>query len=173
VRQDEAQGAGKLFADFVAATGWADVAAPLNGTSVRNAALTAGSYAEPSAVAKKFRIERFASWVCAAISAHTMAATKSANVVPAPCASSCRTERIPRTLFWRSYSGAPRPVDRNLMLDRLTDNLDIRRNPAGNPALAQEQETARVCGATGSKPWLQKQSALSESAAWVDRWPDD
>ena len=39
----------------------ADVAAPLNGNNVRNAAVTAGSFAEPSAVAKKFRIERFAS----------------------------------------------------------------------------------------------------------------
>ena len=39
----------------------ADVAAPLNGNSVRSAAVTAGSFAEPSAVAKKFRIERFAS----------------------------------------------------------------------------------------------------------------
>jgi hypothetical protein len=38
-----------------------DVAAPLNGNNVRNAAVTAGSFAEPSAVAKKFRIERFAS----------------------------------------------------------------------------------------------------------------
>jgi hypothetical protein len=38
-----------------------DVAAPLKGSSVRSAALTAGSCAEPSAVAKKFRIERFAS----------------------------------------------------------------------------------------------------------------
>ena len=33
----------------------------LKGTSVFSAAVTAGSYAEPSAVAKKFRIERFAS----------------------------------------------------------------------------------------------------------------
>ena len=38
-----------------------DVAAPLNGNSVRKAALTAGSCADPSAVAKKFRTERFAS----------------------------------------------------------------------------------------------------------------
>jgi hypothetical protein len=38
-----------------------DVAAPLNGNNVRNAAVTAGSFAEPSAVAKKFSIERFAS----------------------------------------------------------------------------------------------------------------
>ena len=38
-----------------------DVAAPLNGNNVRNAAVTAGSFADPSAVAKKFRIERFAS----------------------------------------------------------------------------------------------------------------
>ena len=39
----------------------ADVTAPLNGSKARNAPLTAGSFAEPSAVAKKFRIERFAS----------------------------------------------------------------------------------------------------------------
>ena len=38
-----------------------DVAAPLNGNNVRNAAATAESFAEPSAVAKKFKIERFAS----------------------------------------------------------------------------------------------------------------
>ena len=37
------------------------VTAPLNGSKARNAPLTAGSFAEPSAVAKKFRIERFAS----------------------------------------------------------------------------------------------------------------
>ena len=40
----------------------ADVAAPLNGDNVRNADVTAGSKAEPRAVAKKFRIERLASW---------------------------------------------------------------------------------------------------------------
>ena len=39
----------------------ADVAVPLNGNNVRSAAVTAGSFAEPNAVAKKFRIERFAS----------------------------------------------------------------------------------------------------------------
>src|SRR6185369_8776307 len=111
----------------------ADVAAPLNGNSVRSAAMTAGSCAEPSAVAKKFRIERFASWLCAATSVHTVPATKSASVVLAPCASSCRTERIPRILFSRPYSGATWPVDRNLMLDRLTDNLEIRRNATGEP----------------------------------------
>src|SRR3954470_7498612 len=58
---------------------------------------------------------------------------KSAKIVPAPCASSCRTERIPRTLFFRPYSGATWPVDRNLMLDRLTDNLEIQRNATGGP----------------------------------------
>ena len=50
-----------MFADFVAGTTWTDVAAPLNGNNVRSAAVTAGSFAEPNAVAKKFRIERFAS----------------------------------------------------------------------------------------------------------------
>src|SRR5438094_1240258 len=94
---------------------------------------------------------------------------KSAKIVPAPCASSCRTERIPRTLFFRPYSGATWPVDRNLMLDRLTDNLDIRRNAAGEPGRDKNKKAA--CGATGSEPWQQKQSALSERAAWADRWP--
>src|SRR4051812_9086019 len=111
-----------------------DVAAPLNGSSVFSAIATAGSWEEPSAVAKKFRIDRFASCPCAATSSHIVPATRSANLVAAPCASSCRTERIPwALLFFRSYSGAPRRVDRNLMLDRLTDNLDIWSNAAGTP----------------------------------------
>src|SRR5829696_7307894 len=96
---------------------------------------------------------------------------KSAKMVPVPCASSCRTERIPRTLFFRPYSGATWPVDRNLMLDRLTDNLEIRLNAPGETPARQEQECARACGATGSEPWQRKQSALSERAAWADRWP--
>jgi hypothetical protein len=37
------------------------VAAPLNGTSVRNVSVTVGSFDDPSVVAKKFRIERLAS----------------------------------------------------------------------------------------------------------------
>jgi hypothetical protein len=38
-----------------------DVAAPLKPDNVRSADVTAGSWAEPTAVAKKFRIERLAS----------------------------------------------------------------------------------------------------------------
>jgi hypothetical protein len=38
-----------------------DVAAPLNGDNVRSADVTADQRAEPSAVAKKFRIDRLAS----------------------------------------------------------------------------------------------------------------
>src|SRR5262245_1748717 len=57
------------------------VAAPLNVDKVRNAAITTGSRAEPSAVAKKLRIERRASWLCASTSAHDEAATKSASIL--------------------------------------------------------------------------------------------
>src|ERR1700704_4655013 len=130
----------------------ADVAAPLNGSNVFKATVTAGSWDEPSAVAKKFRIERFASCSCAATSSHTVPATKSANVVAAPCASSCRTERIPRVLFFHFYSGALRLVDRNLMLDRLTDNLDIWSN-AGKPGPPQQAPdlTARQGANHGSR----------------------
>src|SRR2546422_833644 len=76
-----------------------------------------------------------------------MPAMKSAKIVPAPCASSCRTERIPRTLFFRPYSGATWPVDRNLMLDRLTDNLEIRRNATGEPSRGKNKKSAGACGA--------------------------
>ena len=84
---------------------------------------------------------------CAATSAHVVPATKSAKIVPAPCASSCRTERIPRTLFFRPYSGAPAPVDRNLMLDRLTDNLEIWSTAAGNPGAARTRQEQRALAA--------------------------
>src|SRR5215203_2961913 len=95
---------------------------------------------------------------------------KSANVVLAPCASSCRTERVPRNLFFRPYSGEAWPVDRNLMLDRLTDNLDIQRNTLGSGGAARTRK--RPCaGATGSESWQRKQSALSERAAWAGQWP--
>src|SRR5437867_10747880 len=72
---------------------------------------------------------------------------KSAKIVPAPCASSCRTERIPRTLFFRPYSGATWSVDRNLMLDRLTDNLEIRQNATGEPSRGKNKKSAGACGA--------------------------
>ena len=75
--------------------------------------------------------------------------------------------------FSRPYSGATRPVDRNLMLDRLTDNLEIRRNATGEPAARQEQQAPVACGATGSERWRERQSALSARAAWADRWPGD
>ena len=58
-----------------------DVAAPVNGDSVRIAAITTGSRAEPSAVAKKLRIDRRASRLCASTSVHDEAATKSASVL--------------------------------------------------------------------------------------------
>src|SRR3979490_221800 len=114
----------------------ADVAAPLNGSNVFKATVTARSWDEPSAVAKKFRIEGFAS----------------CSSVAAPCASSCRTERIPRVLFFHFYSGALRLVDRNLMLDRLTDNLDIWSN-AGKPGPPQQAPdlTARQGANHGSR----------------------
>jgi hypothetical protein len=37
-----------------------EFAVPLNGNNVRTAIVTAGSWAEPSAVAKKLRIDRLA-----------------------------------------------------------------------------------------------------------------
>src|SRR5437773_9973638 len=77
---------------------------------------------------------------------------KSAKIVPAPCASSCRTERIPRTLFFRPYSDATWPVDRNLMLDRLTDNLEIRRNATG------ESETRQI---TRKRPSLRREQGAN------------
>ncbi|GMO44876.1 hypothetical protein TM233_65520 [Bradyrhizobium sp. TM233] len=58
-----------------------DVAAPLNGDNVRIAAVTTGSRADPSAVAKKLRIDRRASRLCASTSVHDEAATKSASVL--------------------------------------------------------------------------------------------
>src|SRR5215471_19843785 len=60
------------------------IAAPLNDDNVRSAAVTAGSWAEPSAVEKKLRIERLALWPCAATSAHDVAATKAASVLLTP-----------------------------------------------------------------------------------------
>ena len=61
-----------------------DVAAPLNGDSARIAAVTTGSRAEPSAVAKKLRIDRRASRLCASTPTHDEAATKSASVLLTP-----------------------------------------------------------------------------------------
>src|SRR5690349_17169339 len=57
------------------------VAVPLKGDKVRSAVVSAGSPAEPSAVAKKLRIDRRASWLCASTSAEDEAATKSASVL--------------------------------------------------------------------------------------------
>ncbi|MEY9283040.1 hypothetical protein ABIA03_004232 [Bradyrhizobium yuanmingense] len=70
------------------------VAAPLNGDTVRIAAITTGSRAEPSAVAKKFRIERRASPLCASTSAHDVAATKSASVLLTLGIGSCGTRGV-------------------------------------------------------------------------------
>src|SRR3954468_9610921 len=70
------------------------VAAPVNGDNVRIAAATTGSRAEPSAVAKKLRIDRRASWLCASTSAHDEAATKSASVLLTLVVLSCGTRGV-------------------------------------------------------------------------------
>src|SRR4051795_2800895 len=71
-----------------------DVAAPLNGDSVRIAAVTTGSRAEPSAVAKKLRMDRCASWPCASTSVHDEDATKSASVLLTLGIESCGTRGV-------------------------------------------------------------------------------
>ena len=103
-----------------------DVAAPLNGDSARIAAVTTGSRAEPSAVAKKLRIDRRASRLCASTSAHDEAATKSASVLLTLGVNSCGTRGVflvfPDLMPNRGKLSTP-----NVMLDSLSDN---HNNPA-------------------------------------------
>src|SRR5690349_3288823 len=98
-----------------------DVAAPLNGDKVRIAATTTGSRAEPSAVAKKLRIDRRASTLCACTSAHDEVATKSASVQLTLGIGSCGTQGVflvfPDHRTIRGKLSIP-----NVMLDSLSDN---------------------------------------------------
>src|SRR3954470_2862506 len=103
-----------------------DVAAPLNGDSVRIAAVTTGSRAEPSAVAKKVRIDRRASRLCASTSAHDEDATTSASVLLTLGIEACGTRGVflvfPDHMTIRGKLSTP-----NVMLDSLSDN---HNNPA-------------------------------------------
>src|SRR3954453_16355711 len=98
-----------------------DVAAPLNGAKARIAAMTTGSRAEPSAVARKLRIDRRASWLCASTSAHDEDSTKSASVLLTLGIGSCGTRGVflvfPDLMPSRGKLSTP-----NVMLDSLSDN---------------------------------------------------
>jgi hypothetical protein len=103
-----------------------DVATPLNGDNVRIAAMTTGSRAEPSAVAKKLRIDRRASWLCASTSAHDEDATKSASVLLTLEVETCGTRGVflvfPDLMPILGKLSTP-----NVMLDSLSDK---HNNPA-------------------------------------------
>ncbi|CCE06610.1 hypothetical protein BRAS3843_1750083 [Bradyrhizobium sp. STM 3843] len=102
------------------------VAAPLNGDKVRIAAVTTGSRAEPSVVAKKLRIDRRAWWACASTSAHDEAATKSASVVLTLGIWSCGTRGV-FLVFPDLMPICGKLSTLNVMLDSLSDN---HNNPA-------------------------------------------
>ncbi|MGY3465702.1 hypothetical protein ACVW0I_002573 [Bradyrhizobium sp. LM6.11] len=103
-----------------------DVATPLNGDNVRIAAMTTGSRAEPSVVAKKLRIDRRASWLCASTSAHEEDATKSASVLLTLEVGTCGTRGVflvlPDLMPILGKLSTP-----NVMLDSLSDK---HNNPA-------------------------------------------
>ena len=120
----------------------ADVAGPLNGDSTRKAMSTAGH--KPNRVPLQRSSESSASPRDSA-PRHPSTSYRQRNrrnIVPTPCASSCRTERIPRRLFFKSYSCASSPVT-EYMLDRLTDNLEIWSTGAGEPRRRQEQDRSK------------------------------
>jgi hypothetical protein len=60
--------------------------------------------------------------------------------------------RIPRSSVFKSYSGGSRPVDTNLLLDRLPDNLDIQEKGwAAARARPKNNNPLALCDATGSE----------------------
>jgi hypothetical protein len=88
--------------------------------------VTTGSRAEPSAVAKKLRMDRCASWPCASTSVHDEDATKSASVLLTLEVETCGTRGVflvfPDLMPILGKLSTP-----NVMLDSLSDN---HNNPA-------------------------------------------